>query len=139
MPRRRSACLGRAGDPRQFADLAARLLPAVVNVSTTETVKPGDDDGSRMVTARMRRRSRISPKGRLREIFHDFMSHQNGPEAAPRKMQALGSGFIIDASGIVVTNNHVIRHADQITVTLQDNTVLKAKLIGHDDRPILRC
>jgi S1-C subfamily serine protease len=69
MPRRRSACLGRAGDPRQFADLAARLLPAVVNVSTTETVKPGDDDGSRMVTARMRRRSRISPKGRLREIF----------------------------------------------------------------------
>ncbi len=45
-------------------------------------------------------------------------------------MQSLGSGFIIDASGLVVTNNHVIDGADEITVTLQDNTSLKAKVLG---------
>nr|WP_231888151.1 trypsin-like peptidase domain-containing protein [Acetobacter malorum] len=49
-------------------------------------------------------------------------------------MQALGSGFIIDPAGYIVTNNHVIRHADKITVTLQDNTVLTARAVGHDDR-----
>ena len=49
-------------------------------------------------------------------------------------MQSLGSGFIIDPSGIVVTNNHVIEGADEITVTLQDNTILKATLIGRDER-----
>lgn len=49
-------------------------------------------------------------------------------------MQALGSGFIIDPTGYIVTNNHVIRKADRITVTLQDNTVLTAKAVGHDDR-----
>ncbi|MFT8644089.1 DegQ family serine endoprotease [Gluconacetobacter sp.] len=123
------------GTPDSFADLAARLLPAVVNVSTTETVKPGDDDGESDGDGEDAPQIPNFPEGSpFEKFFHDFMSHQNGPEAAPRKMQALGSGFIIDASGIVVTNNHVIRHADQITVTLQDNTVLKAKLIGHDDR-----
>ena len=48
-------------------------------------------------------------------------------------MQSLGSGFIIDPSGLVVTNNHVIEGADEITVTLQDNTSLKAKVVGRDD------
>ena len=48
-------------------------------------------------------------------------------------MQSLGSGFIIDPSGLVVTNNHVIDGADEITVTLQDNTTLKATVIGRDE------
>ena len=56
-----------------------------------------------------------------------------GP-AHPHRMQSLGSGFIIDPAGYVVTNNHVIEGADEITVTLQDNTTLKATVIGHDDR-----
>ena len=56
------------------------------------------------------------------------------PQAPPRRMQSLGSGFIIDPTGIVVTNNHVIEGADEITVTLQDNTSLKATLVGRDER-----
>ena len=55
------------------------------------------------------------------------------PPAPERRMQSLGSGFIIDASGLVVTNNHVIDGADEITVTLQDNTSLKAKVLGRDE------
>ncbi|MBB2202670.1 DegQ family serine endoprotease [Gluconacetobacter tumulisoli] len=124
------------GAPDSFADLAARLLPAVVNVSTTETVKPGDgdggdEDGGGEDAPQIPNFPQGSP---FEKFFHDFMNRQHGPDAAPRKMQALGSGFIVDPSGIIVTNNHVIRHADQITVTLQDNTVLKARLLGHDDR-----
>ncbi|WP_240162009.1 DegQ family serine endoprotease [Gluconacetobacter azotocaptans] len=123
------------GAPDSFADLAARLLPAVVNVSTTETVKVGDADGGDDDGGEDAPQIPNFPQGSpFEKFFHDFMNRQNGPDAAPRKMQALGSGFIVDPSGIIVTNNHVIRHADQITVTLQDNTVLKARLLGHDDR-----
>ena len=60
--------------------------------------------------------------------------HPGGaPPPEDRRMQSLGSGFIIDPSGLIVTNNHVIEGADEITVTLQDNTTLKAKLVGQDD------
>ncbi|OUI91066.1 serine protease [Acetobacter indonesiensis] len=124
------------GVPNSFADLADRLLPAVVNVSTTQTVKNGDDedeedgDGEDQLP-QMPNFPQGSP---FEKFFHDFMNRQNSPDAPPRRMQALGSGFIIDPAGYIVTNNHVIRHADKITVTLQDNTVLTAKAVGHDDR-----
>ena len=135
------------GAPDSFADLAARLLPAVVNISSTETIGadqsdgddndqgapgdggPGGGPGPGMPA--------FPPGSPFEKFFHDFMNRQHEgaePNAPPRKMQALGSGFIIDPSGIIVTNNHVINGAEEITVTLQDNTVLKAKLIGHDDR-----
>jgi serine protease Do len=127
------------GAPDSFADLAASLLPAVVNISSTETVGADQSDGDENddgggpapgVPA-------LPPGSPFEKFFHDFMNRQNGggqPNAPPRKMQALGSGFIIDPSGVIVTNNHVINGAEEITVTLQDNTVLKARLIGHDDR-----
>ncbi|MDG6095341.1 DegQ family serine endoprotease [Acetobacter sp. AN02] len=118
--------------PDSFADLAARLLPAVVNISTTATISDdededeGEDEGPQVPDF---------PKGSpFEKFFHDFMNRKKTPDGQPHKMQALGSGFIIDASGIVVTNNHVVRHADKVTVTLQDNTVLPAKVIGHDER-----
>ncbi len=128
--------------PASFADLAAGLLPAVVNISSSETVKPGsgdddDSDGDNGPAAP----SPFPPGSPFEKFFHDYMNRQhsggsddNGDDAAPRRMQSLGSGFVIDPSGLVVTNNHVIAGADEITVTLQDNTVLKAKLVGHDDR-----
>ncbi len=135
------------GAPDSFADLAARLLPAVVNISSTETVgadQPdgegdGDEGGPPGGAPGM---PAFPPGSPFEKFFHDFMNRQHegqggaggAPNAPPRKMQALGSGFIIDPSGIIVTNNHVINGAEEITVTLQDNTVLKAKLIGHDDR-----
>ena len=64
---------------------------------------------------------------------------QNRASAAPRRVNSLGSGFIIDASGIVVTNNHVISDADEITVILNDGTQLKAELIGKDQKTDSRC
>ncbi|HET8997880.1 MAG TPA: DegQ family serine endoprotease, partial [Acetobacteraceae bacterium] len=72
------------------------------------------------------------------QLFKDFMNRQHPGQggAAPQPeqhLQSLGSGFIIDPAGLVVTNNHVIEGADQITVTLQDGTTLKASVVGRDD------
>ncbi len=131
------------GAPDSFADLAASLLPAVVNISSTETVaadqpdgEDNDDQGGGQGGTPPGMPA-FPPGSPFEKFFHDFMNREHEgaePNAPPRKMQALGSGFIIDPSGIIVTNNHVINGAEEITVTLQDNTVLKARLIGHDDR-----
>ena len=135
--------------PASFADLAASLLPAVVNISSSETVKPGsgddDDPGEGGGDNAPAAPSPFPPGSPFEKFFHDYMNRQHGgggddatpgdgDDAKPRRMQSLGSGFVIDPSGLVVTNNHVIAGADEITVTLQDNTVLKAKVVGHDDR-----
>ena len=83
----------------------------------------------------------LPPGSPFEEFFDEFFknrrSGQNGDDApAPRRVNSLGSGFIIDPSGIVVTNNHVIADADEITVILNDGTRLKAELRrpGHQDR-----
>lgn len=122
------------GVPESFADLADRLLPSVVNISTSETMKGDseDDDDGPENGPEVPDFPHGSP---FEKFFHDYMNHpRNSPDSAPRHLQALGSGFIISADGYIVTNNHVIRHADRITVTLQDNTVLPAKIAGHDNR-----
>jgi len=147
------------GTPDGFADLAQNLLPAVVNISSTQTMKTADSDrGPEMPV--------FPPGSPFEQFFKDFMNrHGHGgggddngdqgedgspdddegqgqgggqgqpavPPSHPHRMQSLGSGFIVDPSGIIVTNNHVIEGADEITVTLQDSTMLKATLIGHDD------
>ncbi|HEY1723460.1 MAG TPA: DegQ family serine endoprotease [Magnetospirillaceae bacterium] len=110
--------------PDGFADLAARLLPAVVNVSTTQTLKKEDVPDL----------PQFPPGSPFDEFFKDFMERQKGQDATPRKVTALGSGFIIDPSGLIVTNNHVIDDADQITVILHDEQAFKAKLIGRDTK-----
>ncbi|MGE0153375.1 MAG: DegQ family serine endoprotease [Reyranellaceae bacterium] len=109
--------------PTSFADLAERLSPAVVNVSTTQA-KGGQQDGAD------RSRPRVPPGGSLEDLFRDFLERQ-GP---PRKVTSLGSGFIIDAAGYVVTNNHVIAEADEITVTLSDDSTFKAAVVGKDPK-----
>jgi serine protease Do len=116
--------------PDGFADLAAKLLPAVVNISTTQTIKsdkpgrPGADI------------PQFPPGSPFEEFFKDFFDrNQRGkPEAQPRRATSLGSGFVVDPSGLVVTNNHVIADADEITVTLQDDTSFKAEVIGRDTK-----
>ncbi len=116
--------------PDGFADLAAKLLPAVVNISTTQTIK-GDKSG------RLPDMPQFPPGSPLDELFKDFLdkNQKNAhPEALPRRATSLGSGFVIDPSGLIVTNNHVIADADEITVTLQDNTSLKAELVGRDTK-----
>lgn len=110
------------GAPDSFADLSAQLLPSVVNISTTQTLKPSQ---------RPAEMPQLPPGSPLEELFKNF----SGPKSnLPRHVTSLGSGFIIDPSGIVVTNNHVIEDADQITVMLSDGETLPAKLIGRDDK-----
>ncbi len=116
--------------PDSFADLAARLLPAVVNISSSADVQVGDNSGPVVPPV-------FPPGSPFEQFFKDFMERHrpdggNANPAPDRRMQSLGSGFIIDPSGLVVTNNHVIEGADEITVTLQDNTSLKAKVLGRD-------
>ncbi len=115
------------GAPDSFADLAERLSPAVVNI-TTSTVVVGRE------APVMPRAPQGSP---LEDLFPDLF----GPEGQgnnnnrPRRASALGSGFIISADGYVVTNNHVIDGADEIQVELfEGGPLLDAKLIGTDDK-----
>jgi serine protease Do len=108
-----------------FADLAAQLLPAVVNISTSATVKPDPDSSPDL--------PQFPPGSPFEQFFKDFMDRNGGgDQAKPEKEVALGSGFIIDPSGLIVTNNHVIADADTITVILQDNSRVKATVVGHD-------
>ncbi len=110
--------------PNGFADLVAPLLPAVVNISTTTQIRTRNDMGQSPAE---------NPFGKgspLEDFFKEFMDRMQ-PEG-PRNVTSLGSGFIIDPEGYIVTNNHVVADADQITVILNDNTELKATLVGRD-------
>ena len=107
------------GAPDSFADLTAKLLPTVVNISTSQTLKaPPRQD-----------MPQLPPGSPLEDLFKNFL----GPNAnAPRHVTSLGAGFIIDPAGFIVTNNHVIENSDQITVTLNDGSTLPAKVVGRD-------
>jgi serine protease Do len=120
--------------PDSFADLAAKLLPAVVNISSSQNVQARSNPLPEMPM--------FPPGSPFEQFFRDFLNrnrpggrgdNNNTPRPPERRMQSLGSGFIIDPSGLVVTNNHVIEGADEITVTLQDNTSLKAEVVGRDE------
>ena len=113
-----------AQGPGSVADLAERLSPAVVNISTSQTVAGGS--GVPL--------PELPENSPFKEFFDDFFKNQqrDGSLPLPRKVSSLGSGFIIDPSGLVVTNAHVIEAADDIQVTLPDGTHLKAKLLGKD-------
>ncbi len=107
--------------PESFADLAQRLLPAVVNVSTTQAAKAGS--GPEM--------PQLPPGSPFEDFFKEFFE-RNKPQQRSRPSRSLGSGFVIDSSGYVVTNNHVIEGADEITVVLQDDTRIPAEVVGRD-------
>ena len=105
--------------PNSFADLAERLSPSVVNISTA-TVVEGNTDFD-------------LPKFPEGSPFEEFFKEFNERPGAQRA-QSLGSGFITDAGGIIVTNNHVIENADEITVILFDETEFKAEIVGRDPK-----
>lgn len=108
--------------PDGFADLAERLSPAVVNISAAQRLDSDD---------RLPDFPEGSPLERFNDIFGD----------GPRIANSLGSGFIIDPEGIVVTNNHVIDGADEVEVSLPDGRVFPAQVIGTDpvtDLAVLR-
>ena len=98
--------------PASFADLAERLMSSVVNISTVATVSTNSNP--------------IDPKSPLGDMFKEFGTPQKKQSAA------LGSGFIIDSKGIVITNNHVIEGAEEIFVKVDGDNEYKARVIGAD-------
>src|SRR4051794_27126650 len=126
-----------ARGPDGIADVAERVIDAVVNISTSQNVasrNQGGGGGGATPT--------LPNDPQLDELFRDFFNrrgqqgenNQNRGGNTPRRVNSLGSGFIIDAAGIVVTNNHVIADADEITVILNDGSRIKAELIGKDQK-----
>ena len=109
--------------PQSFADLAEKLLPSVVNISTTQTI-----EGRERPTM-----PQLPPGSPFEEFFKEFYDRKD-PQQRSRRATSLGSGFVISEDGYVVTNNHVIADADKITVILQDDTRLPAELIGRDPK-----
>jgi len=136
----------RPGGPANgFADLAEKLLPAVVNISTTQAApqradrpgRPGAPGGQDRPEGSRPEIPQFPPGSPFEEFFKDFFDRHGGdrPDAPQRKATSLGSGFVIDAkNGYVVTNNHVVQDADEITVILQDDTNIKAELVGRDSK-----
>lgn len=136
--------------PDSVADLAEKLIGAVVNISTTQTVAE-----TRQVPL-----PQVPEGSPFQDFFDEFFDKKGGNNGDgmgngegggdeggsdeggdPRKVQSLGSGFVIDATGIIITNNHVIEDADEIIANFSDGTKLKAELVGHDaktDLAVLR-
>ncbi|MFN3992451.1 MAG: DegQ family serine endoprotease [Tabrizicola flagellatus] len=108
------------GAPESFAELAQKISPAVVNITTSAMVA-GPADGMPIV-----------PEG---SPFEDFFKDFGGPgPRGPQRSEALGSGFVISEDGYIVTNNHVIEGADEITIEFFSGNKLKAKLVGTDPK-----
>jgi len=114
------------GAPESFADLAEQVTGAVVNISASTTVE-----------TRNRALPQLPPGTPFEDLFEEFFNRrgqgENGPAPSrPRRSNSLGSGFVIDPSGIIVTNNHVIGDADDISVIFSDGSRLKAEIVGKD-------
>ena len=103
--------------PASFADLAERLMPSVVNISTTTTVTTNTNPFPGF---------EFPPGSPFEDMFKEFGTPKT------RKSAALGSGFIIDEKGIVITNNHVIQDSEDIVVRVGGDKEYKAKIIGQD-------
>jgi len=125
------ASFARSG-PASFADLAEKLLPSVVNISTTQTIPQADD----MTEFELQ----IPDGSPFQEFFKEFKERQGkikpkgGEKHRSNKAISLGSGFVIDPAGYIVTNNHVIQDAEEITVILHDDTNLSATVVGRDKK-----
>jgi serine protease Do len=127
-----SATAALARGPDKIADVAEAVIEAVVNISTSQTVE------ARATTPM----PQLPPGSPFEEFFDEFFKNRRGPpqgenqnrERTPRRVNSLGSGFVIDPSGIVVTNNHVISEADEINVVFTDGSKLRAELIGKDQK-----
>jgi len=115
----------RRNGPDTFADLADRLSPAVVNISTSQYVRREGDEDIPF--------EQFPPGHPFGDLFRDWL--ERNPEAAPVPQQttSLGSGFVIDEDGIIVTNYHVVTGADSVSVIFTDGTTLDATLIGADE------
>jgi serine protease Do len=110
------------GAPESFADLAEKVTPAVVNISATQVVE------DKKLAA-----PKLPPGSQLDDMFDEFLKrHRQNGENHARRSSSLGSGFVIDPSGVIVTNNHVIDGANDIEIIFTDGSKLKAELVGKD-------
>ncbi|MEZ5713978.1 MAG: Do family serine endopeptidase [Paracoccaceae bacterium] len=110
-----------AARPDSFADLADQVSPAVVNITTSTVVAQGTGPGP------------IVPEGSpFEDFFREFQDQNRDQGDRPRRSSALGSGFVISEDGYIVTNNHVIDGADEISIEFFSGETLDAKLIGTD-------
>ncbi len=113
-----------ARGPDSISDVAEAVIDAVVNISTKQTV----DMSNNAVP-------QLPPGSPFEEFFDEFFKNRPGQGGqTPRRVNSLGSGFIIDPAGFVVTNNHVIADADEVSVILNDGTTLKAEIVGRDTK-----
>jgi serine protease Do len=120
-----------ARGPEAISDVAEQVIDSVVNVSTKQSV----DMSSSAMPA-------LPPGSPFEEFFEEFFKNKRGqggqngqtPAPVPRRVNSLGSGFIIDPSGLVVTNNHVIADADEVNVILNDGTTMRATIVGRDTK-----
>src|ERR1700756_3711422 len=123
-----------ARGPEGIADVAEKVIDAVVNISTSQTIEAKSDGRGAI--------PQLPPGSPFEEFFDDFFKNRRGGgkggdrnnDLQPHKTNSLGSGFIIDTSGIVVTNNHVIADADEINVIMNDGTKVKAEIVGVDKK-----
>jgi serine protease Do len=128
-----------ARGPDGIADIAEKVIDSVVNISTSQTVEAKGGSGREAMP-------QLPPGSPFEEFFDDFFKNRRGGGGSPkggdksgemqqpRKTNSLGSGFIIDPAGVVVTNNHVIADADEINVIMNDGTKIKAELVGVDKK-----
>jgi len=142
-----------ARGPENIADVAENVIEAVVNISTSQTL----DASSRGGGSNRNERGgggggggggdatpQLPPGSPFEDFFEEFFKNRRGGPGqqgennqrpnSPRRVNSLGSGFVIDPSGIVVTNNHVISEADEVTVVFTDGSRLKAEVVGRDQK-----
>ena len=146
--------------PDKIADVAENVIEAVVNISTSQTLDASSSRGGgsgRNERGGGERGERgggggsgdatpqVPPGSPFEDFFEEFFKNRRGPggqqgennqrgQNTPRRVNSLGSGFVIDESGIVVTNNHVISEADEVTVVFTDGSRLKAEVLGRDQK-----
>jgi serine protease Do len=137
--------------PDKIADVAETVIDAVVNISTSQRVEAANRPGSRRSERPGQdegpgQSPQVPPGSPFEDFFKDFFENRRGgpggqggqggqgENRAPRRASSLGSGFVIDPSGLVVTNNHVIADAEEITVVFNDGSRLKAELVGRDPK-----
>jgi serine protease Do len=109
------------GAPESFADLADKVSPAVVDITTSSIVAASTEDAPM-----------VPPGSPFEDFFKDFMDKNGQGNNEPQRSEALGSGFVISADGYIVTNNHVIEGADDIEIDFFGGQHMKAKLVGTD-------
>src|SRR5215468_218375 len=123
-----------------FADLAEALRPAVVNISTTSPAEMPPHMGMGPGPGSPRQfgpPGQGGPQGQGQDPFHDFwepFERYFGPMPRQQKQRSLGSGFILDRNGLIMTNNHVVENAEEIIVQTASDKEYKAKVVGRDPK-----